>query len=192
MGHTLTIVQETLPSVMGSMRHSAPAQHCSYVEHTSPTLANRQLKFFFSIIRERMSKKVLSRLQQTIKHRNKQELWLPSFCAMLGVAMWAEETQTTIAIQAEANIVRKDMRADAAKEEGYNACHRIDGRFDFMTQLFQHKYRDRSWGANGSFGNGTPQLRDRASHDFLQSVRELVEERSRSCVAMMTGTHQHS
>lgn len=178
MGHTLTIVEDTLPGVLDSVKHSRPGQP---LQHTSPRLANRQLKFFFAVLRTNIYEKILRWQQQTWHTSGKKEdTWLPSFCAMLGFAMVLEEVQRTIQIQADAKIAKNEMRYDEATTEASNACERIDERFKLLVGLFQCKYRDKKWGENGSFGAQTPELKDRTTKDFLRQLRQLTEEK-RKC-----------
>ena len=175
MGHTLTILEDTLPSVITSVKHSPrPPQ---IIHHTSPRLANRQLKFFFAILRSNIYERILKNQQQTLHTSGKKEAtWLPSFCAILGFAMVLEEVQRTIQIQADAKAAKGELTPDQANTEAYNACERIDARFSLLVGLFQCKYRDKKWG-EGSFGNGTPELRDRTSREFLGRLKELLVEK---------------
>lgn len=180
MGHTLTIVEDTLPSVITSVKLSPQAGQS--LPHTSPRLANRQLKFFFAVLRNNIYEKILKWQQQTLHTSGKKDsTWLPAFCAMLGFAMVLEEVQRTIQIQADAKAAKEEMTHDAANTEAYNACERIDARFKLLVGLFQCKYRDKKWGEHGSFGTGTPTLKDENAKDFLSQLRQLLEER-RKCI----------
>ena len=175
MGHTLTIVEETLAGVLSCVKHSRPGQR---LPHTSPRLANRQLKFFFAVLRINIYEKILRWQQQTWHTSVKKEpTWLPSFCAMLGFAMVLEEVQRTIQIQADAKAAKNEMTFDQANTEASNACERIDERFNFLVGLFQCKYRDKKWGENGSFGPQTPEFKDQPTRDFLMQLRQLTEEK---------------
>ena len=181
MGHTLTILEDTLVSVLSSIRLSARPDQA--LRHTSPRLANRQLKFFFSVLRNNIYEKILKWQQQTLHNSNKKEAtWVPAFCVMLGFAMVLEEVQRTIIIQADAKATKGESTADQAETEAENACGRIDERFKLLVGLFQCKYRDRKWGENGSFGPGTPELRDQTTRDFLQQLRMLVLEKCKPSV----------
>ncbi|KAK4500068.1 hypothetical protein PRZ48_008254 [Zasmidium cellare] len=176
MGHTLTIVEETLPTVISHVRHSNRPDHCT--KYTSPRLANRQLKFFFAVLRNNIYEKILKWQQQTLHTAGKkEETWLQTFCVMLGFAMVLEEVQRLIQIQADASVRKEEMMYDDAQRQAYNACERIDERYKLLIGLFQCKYRDRKWGERGSFGNGTPELKEPAQKDFLRSLRSLVLQR---------------
>jgi hypothetical protein len=176
MGHTLTICEETLPSVLDAIKYSHKGQTQPF---TSPRLANRQLKFYFSVFRSNIYEKILKWQQQTLHTSGKKEnTWLLSFCAMLGFAMVLEEVQRTIMIQADAKAVKNEATWEQASTEASNACERIDERFKLLVGLFQCKYRDKSWGDKGSFGNSTPRFSDASAHKFLRDVRELLEENS--------------
>lgn len=176
MGHTLCITEDTLHPVIGNIRHSPkpPAMQ----KFTSPRLANRQLKFFFHVVRNNIYEKVLKWQQHTLHTGGKkQTTWLHTFCVTLGFAMVLEEVQRTIQCQAEAKICRQEATLQSAYNEAYQQCENIDKRFKLLVGLFQCKYRDRTWGDRGSFGNGTPEFRDPAASDFLHNLRGLVEQR---------------
>lgn len=183
MGHTLTIVQETLPTVINHVRLTqTPEEYHTitpdYPRHTSPRLANRQLKFFFAVLRNNIYEKILKWQQQTLHTAGKKEnTWLQAFCVMLGFAMVLEEVQRLIQIQANASYVKAEMSEEDAQRQAYNACERIDERYKLLIGLFQCKYRDRKWGDTGSFGNGTPELKEPAQREFLSKLRFLLLQR---------------
>lgn len=176
MGHTLTIVEETLASVLNNVRYSQrPTQQMKQI---SPRLANRQLKFFFALLRMNTYNEMLRWQQQTLHTSGKKEAsWLTSFCAMLGFAMVLEEVQRTLQIQADAKVAKKEMTEELANAEAKNACERIDARYKLLVGLFQCKYRDKKWGEGGSFGPSTPQLKGMAEKRFLSNLRMLVQEK---------------
>lgn len=181
MGHTLTIEENTTYSVIEAVRHSPKPQHTT--PHTSPRLANRQLKFFFCVLRNQVYENILNWQQQTLHSSkpSKEQTWLPAFCVMLGFAMVLEEVQRTIHIQADAKAQKGEMTTEQADTEAINACARIDERFKLLIGLFQCKYRDRKWGANGSFGNQTPQLHgEECERDFLAQLYLLMLEKRKS------------
>jgi hypothetical protein len=183
MGHTLTISEDTLPSVISSIQPSKRPSHL--LPHTSPRLANRQLKFFFHVVRETVYKDILKWLQTTLHtSRHKVSTWLSCFCVILGLAMVLEEVQRTIQIQADAKAHKGERTSTDAQQEALNACERIDEPFKLLVGLFQFKYRDRKWGM-GSFGAGTPTLSDAKEVDFLYEMRSLLEERS-ECMQVMS------
>jgi len=175
MGHTLTIEENTAYGVVDAIRHSQKPIHIP--QHTSPRLANRQLKFFFCVLRNQVYENILNWQQQTLHSSGKKDAtWLPAFCVMLGFAMGLEEVQRTIHIQADAKAQKGETTADEATTEAMNACKRIDERFNLLVGLFQMKYRDRKW-THGSFGNGTPELRDPVEVNFLAQLYVLLLEK---------------
>ena len=178
MGHTLTIVEETLPSVINHIRYT-PRYPTS--THTSPRLANRQLKLYFGMMRKAIYDRILNWQQQVLHGSGQKEgTWLASFCAVLGFGMVLEEVQRTLFIQMDAKITKNELSQSAAVFEAKNACDRIDGRYRLLVGLFQCKYRDKRWGSDGSFGPSTPRYSDLAANEFLGNVRELLEEKRKS------------
>jgi hypothetical protein len=179
MGHTLTITAETLPAIHTHLKNRGkPAQ---LAPQTSPRLANRQLKFFFHVLRNQSYKEVLKWQQATLQmSQNKDSTWLAAFCVMLVLAMVLEEVQRTIQIQADAKAQKLERSSNEAQLEARNACERIDSRFALLIRLFQYKYRDNAWVPEGSFGPHTPLLRDPAGHEFCRDLRVLLVESGES------------
>lgn len=179
MGHTLTITQETLPMVHSHLRSGY--KPTSLAPHTSPRLANRQLKFFFHVLRNQIYEDILKWQQATLHTSGgKNTTWLSTFVVMLAFAMVLEEAQRTMQIQADAKHRKRECSYDEAQQEASNACERIDARFALLIGLFQCKYRDKKWIRGGSFGPQTPRLRDPVEHNFCSQLRELLEERRMS------------
>lgn len=189
MGHTLTIQHDNLRDVISAVRHTHVPASVLDNKFVSPRLANRQLKFFFHQIRSNIYDTILKNYQATLRvHRTgvKEQTWLESFCVMLGFAMSLEELQRLLVIQADAKAAKGELSPDWAAAEARNAISRIDDRFALLTGLFQCKYRDRTWGESGSFGPGTPELRDPVAHNFLREARKLVEQSGEFCLPSNT------
>lgn len=179
MHHTLTISEADTYAVLDLVRMSQkPSRANLPKEHVSPRLANRQLKFFFAILRERVYTKLLNWQQQTMHHsKGKAASWLPAFCVTLGLAMVLEDSQHTLWIQADTKVLKDpSIPSEHANAEAANACERIDTCFGLLVGLFQLKYRDKTW-TIGSFGNGTPLLNDVSANAFLANVHALVVEK---------------
>ncbi|OQO07692.1 hypothetical protein B0A48_07389 [Cryoendolithus antarcticus] len=192
MGHTLTFPDDTLHYIRASIQH--PHKPPVLPAHTSPRLANRQLKFFFSTLRGNIYKDILKWLQATLHTSgHKESTWLSAFCVMLGLGMVLEEVQRTIQLQADTKAMKGDMPFAEAMQEARWACEKIDERFKLLVGLYQCKYRDKKWVGRGSFGEQTPKLRDPIEGEFLAELRLLVEEREahlrhRSNIALSSET----
>jgi hypothetical protein len=179
MGHTLTLTSSSLPATLENLIKTPHPPLSSLSDHTSPRLANRQLKFFLSVLRHNLSTHLLKWLQSTLHTASRKHLtFLPSFLVMLGFAMSLEEVQRTIIIQADAKVRRGNGMVDAkeVEQEARNACERIDERWNLLVGLFQCKYRDKKWDSSGDFGSGTPRVEGKGG-EFLRELRELVVER---------------
>ncbi|KAI7480476.1 hypothetical protein KC351_g6985 [Hortaea werneckii] len=175
MGHALTIEENTVWGVVSSIKHSPRPDRIP--PHTSPKLANRQLKFFFCILRNKVYGDILNWQQQTLHSSGKkEETWLSAFCVMLGFAMVLEEVQRTIYLQADAKAMKGEVPRAQADFEAYNACERIDKRFDLLVGLFQCKYRDKKW-STGSFGRQTPELYHLHQRKFCEKLLGLLWEK---------------
>ncbi|KAJ8608362.1 hypothetical protein MRB53_039702 [Persea americana] len=82
MGHTIYLVEDTLPTVFGRIRHTVPPAQDDLVRYISPRLANRQFKFFF--LHRNIYTTVLKRQQATLHAGNKKEAtWLQAFCVVV-------------------------------------------------------------------------------------------------------------
>jgi len=175
MSHTLTILEETLPSVVSHISH--PLKPSRIERHTSPRLANRQLKFFFSLLRTKIFEDLLKWLQATLHTSGKKdESWLGAFVVMVAFGMVLEEQQRTVQIQADAKSVKGERGVEEAGQEARNACERMDEKFRLLVGLFQCKYRDRKW-TRGSFGPQTPVVSEPAQVEFLREVRSLLQDK---------------
>lgn len=174
MGHTLTISEDTLPSVVSHIQH--PWKPARLERHTSPRLANRQLKFFFGVLRSKIYEDLLKWQQATLRTASrKEDSWLGAFCVMLGLAMVLEEQQRTIQIQADAKAHKGERSAEEAQQEALNACERMDEKYKLLIGLFQCKYRDKKW-TRGSFGQQTPTMSEPAQVEFLTEVHSLLQD----------------
>lgn len=187
MGHTMTIVEDTLPDVLRRVPSQPPS--CSKealpwakgYKHISPRLTNRQLKFHFCGLRQAIYADLLKDMQIMMASSTpKDETWLPVFCTMLGFAMVLEEVQCSLQIQADALTRDKPGDVEEAQNKARRASESIDENFGLMIQLFQRKYRDRGWVTPGPLANQTPQVQYNAEQNFLQQLRTLVEKRSES------------
>jgi hypothetical protein len=183
MGHTLTISGDTAHGVLANVKLSqkpSPAELPKH--HVSPRLANRQLKFFFGILRKKVYVDLLNWQQQTLHSSAKKESsWLPAFCVTLGLAMMLEEVQRLIWIQAASIKASDNISLTDAMTKASNACKRIDEHFDLLVGLFQCKYRAKAWSTGmGSFGPNTPPLRDPINVQFLGEVHSLLREKRKA------------
>ena len=183
MGRVLCLEEDTLDDVLSCLQFSSPPQHVP--SRTSPRVTNRQLKYFFHMLRTSHYESMLKWQQQTMHTSGKRErTWLPAFCTMLGFAMVLEELQLALYIQAAAKIEdpmtyeHSGDRAEAHKE-ARDACSTIDDRFNLLQGIFQCKYRDKNWPARGTFGYSSPEVREPVSNRFLTELFALVNTRGK-------------
>lgn len=177
MGHTLTLADETVNSVLAHLGNSFNASELG--AFPSPRLANRQFKYFFATIRNRMYQDVLKALHNLLRGSKKQATWLSAFCIMIALAMVLEEDQRTLHIQADAKVSKGEAGSASADAEACRACATIDGRFQFLMALFQGKYKARN-ATHGSFGENTPELTEPIERQFAQEVYNLLQEKRKS------------
>jgi hypothetical protein len=177
MAHVLTIKRSTIEGVMRSMQHAEMPENFQGIKHISPRLANQQFKCHFSRIRAKLCLDLLNKFQAILSKFSgdaKESTWMRSFCLMLGFAMVLEEIQHTLYIQAHASMIKDP----AAEQRFIESCKRMDERFALLTLIHQTRYRSRErFTEGGSFGPGTPNLQDAASHIFADKVRQLARSR---------------
>jgi hypothetical protein len=181
MAHVLTIQRSTIEGVMRSMQYAELPEDVKAIKHISPRLANQQFKCHFSKIRARLYGDLLRECQKVLS-RNAENItestWIQSFCIMLGFAMVLEEIQHTLYIQSDASITKGATTRTQAERQCSDFCQRIDERFALLTGLHQSKYRSiKKFAGSGSFGPGTPDLKDDASRIFAYRVRQLAKSR---------------
>lgn len=140
MDHPITIVatyQDTAISMMQS--HNNPQVYGTW---TSPMLANRQLKYFFSEMQTQQYNKSLNRLHQILrKAGDKNKLWMSSFVLMLGIALVLEQCQHLLWIKADAKVARRESSSIDAEWEARSHCNEMDDGFEFLCKLYHCKYR---------------------------------------------------
>jgi len=177
MSHTLTIAEQGKHEALSRM-HSYAGPNSYYPSYTSPRMANRQLKYFFSRLQKSIQQAVLNKLQQIFKSSKGCDKWLAAFVAVLGLCMALEDQQKTIhlVMSTRANSEGTDPRDAQAQAD--IACQEIDARAHFVQQIFRWKYNrkhnplvntDHDWEKEVGFG-------DAASVGFVRQVAQLVRE----------------
>ncbi|KAK4962177.1 hypothetical protein LTR66_012782 [Elasticomyces elasticus] len=175
MDHTLTMVESTKDATLANVRGCYQA--AAYGKHTSPRLANRQLKFFLSILRDKIYKDVLKHLHKFLRSsENKHSTWLSSFCIVSGLAMVLEDDQQTLLIQADDKIAREELDQDTATAQAVGACQAIDERFEFLVALFQCKYKKGS-PLQEHIGSNTSGLTRLAEVTFACQLQHLLRQK---------------
>jgi hypothetical protein len=113
-----------------------------YTPWTSPFLANRQLKYYFSEMQTQQYNRTLNRLHQILrKAGDKNKLWMSSFVLMLGIASVLESCQHLLWIKADAKVSRGEISSADASWEARQHCAAMDDGFEFLCKLYHCKYR---------------------------------------------------
>lgn len=93
MSHTLTMAKEAKGEVLSRMHsYSGPDSY----DFTSPHMANRQMKYFFSRLQRSIQTAVLNKLHRIFATSEGHEKWLVALIAVLGLCMAQEDQQKTI------------------------------------------------------------------------------------------------
>lgn len=142
-GHTLTIKEESLQSVVCRLDQASPLDR--YGEFTSPRLANMQLKLFFAAIRNDIFDKIMRRIDSILRSGGPKEgSCIQAFCTLLMAAMALEECQHTIHIHLDSMVNKDQMSRYDADSIERRECQQIDYWFAFMVNLFHCKYREKN------------------------------------------------
>lgn len=179
MSHTLSIAEETKAQTLSKM-HSYVGPHSYPQNFTSPRMASRQLKYFFARLQRATLAAVLNKLQQIFKSSKGCDKWLAAFVAVTGMAMAHEDQQKIVhqVMQTRAQTEGFDVRDAQAQAD--IACREIDGRMNFISQIFRWKYNrkcnplkesEHAWEKEVGFG-------DESSVTFVRSVAQLVKDNS--------------
>lgn len=118
--------------------YTSPAR---YVQNfTSPRMANRQLKYFFSRLQRNIVNNVLNKLQQIFKSSKGCDKWLVAFIAVVGMCMAYEDQQKTIHLVMETKVKTEGVDRMEAHHNAEHACDVIDVQMNFIARIFRLKY----------------------------------------------------
>lgn len=173
MGHTLTIEEQYKSATISSLRQRGPIEE--YARYTSPRLANMQLKYFFSAIRNELYESMLKRLHNIVRTAgDKSKTWLACLCILVCIAMVLEECQHTIHIQFDARVLRGGIDQSTADRDVRKECDHIDRGFDFLTNLFHWKYKKRNSNL-ARLGDYLPLLEEHSPEEsFVHKLHKLI------------------
>ena len=178
MGHTLTFASDTQESFFNWLAHrqNFPLPHDPY---TSPRMANRQLKYLFSILHRELLTNLLNKLQQILHSSNVRGNWIPAFLCLLGLAVAQEDMQRTIYIIMDDRWRRGEVVGAQAANEADGAAGAIDEKFHFLCSLFFSKFnkslnplKDRE------YEHMTKWVGERGMR-FVRAVADLIDEKSK-------------
>jgi hypothetical protein len=143
-------------------------------------MTNRQLKYFFSRLHRSILSTVLNKLQQIFKSSKGCDKWLAAFVSVVGMCMAMEDQQMTMHCVMETKARTEGAHGTQGKAD--IACREIDGRMNFISQIFRWKYNrkcnplrdcDLDWEKEVGFG-------DETSVAFVRQVAQLVKDNSKS------------
>jgi hypothetical protein len=126
---------------------------------------------------------VLKKLQQILRSSKGGARWTSAFCAVLGLAMVFEDTQTTTHTLFESEVGMGHCTRQEAEYNAEAACRAIDEKSFFLENLFRWKYHRgfnplQHWKdekVRGELGENAV--------NFARGVSELVTEK---CKALLT------
>ncbi|KAL1304756.1 hypothetical protein AAFC00_003693 [Neodothiora populina] len=149
----------------------------SYGSYTSPKVANRQLKSFFSSLQKKYYEDLLSRYHGILrsgKGKEKERRWISSFVIMLALALCEEEMQHTRVLRADGDRQRNGGDSAYEFEHAKQDCREIDRAFDFLVKLFHCKYsRQRRHQAQIDDWQTKPE--SQAERGFVHSLVDLSQ-----------------
>jgi hypothetical protein len=197
MDHPLTIFAANHDTAIRMMQcYNDPE---AYDTWTSPMLANRQLKYFFSELQTQQYNKSLNRLHQIFrKAGDKNKLWMSSFILMLGIALVIEQCQHLLWIKADAKTAAYEVSANEAAWEARKHCSEMDEGFEFLCKLYHCKYRGKhrqktryeelkhktSNAAEASFADKIYDIVDRNGEYFGDSCRFSINKQTNTLLTL--------
>ena len=178
MGRTLTFTPETRDSLLDWLgrRHQLPLPHDPY---TSPRMANRQLKYLFSLLHREFLTNLLNKLQQILHSSNLRGNWIPAFLCLLGLAMAQEDLQKTVYIIMDDRWQRGEIVGAHAANEADGAAVAIDEKFNFLCSLFFSKFNKSLNPMKDSGYEHMAKWIGEREMRFVRDVADLVEEKSK-------------
>ncbi|KAI9700545.1 MAG: hypothetical protein M1820_006699 [Bogoriella megaspora] len=176
MGRTLTFTQSTSSNLLSwlSTRHYLPIPHDPF---TSPRMANRQLKYLFSLLHKELLTNLLNKLQQILHSSNVRGNWIPAFLCLLGFAISQEDTQRTVYIIMDDRWHRGELLGEHAGMQADTAAAAVDDKFAFLVSLFTSKFNkslNPLW--DSAYEHMTKWIGEREMR-FVREVRALVDEK---------------
>ena len=136
MTHSLTIVEDTKESVYKQLKNKPKN---SFGNHTCARWLNKQIKYLLSTLHEDALRDVLNKVQETLRHSKRKDLWAPLFSSIVILAMTTESLEVTVRCKEETDKQEGTIEQDnrAADEE----IARMDEKFDILRRLFHQAYR---------------------------------------------------
>ena len=177
VGHTLTFTSDTQESLVHwlSHRHHFPLPHDP---NLSPRMANRQLKYLFSLLHRELLTNLLNKLQQILHSSNVRGNWVPAFLCLLGLAIAQEDMQRTVYIIMDDRWQRGEVVGAHAASEADGAAEAIDEKFHFLCSLFYSKFnKSLNPLRDGAYEHMAKWIGDREMR-FIRDVADLADERS--------------
>ncbi|KAI5245259.1 hypothetical protein E4T43_03315 [Aureobasidium subglaciale] len=173
MDHPITIVDAQRDTTIRMMQsHNNPQV---YEAWTSPMLANRQLKYFFSEMQTQQYNKSLNRLHQILrKAGDKNKLWMSSFVLMLGIALVLEQCQHLLWIKADAKVAKREVSPTDAEWEARTHCREMDDGFEFLCKLYHCKYRGKHR-QKTRYEELKSKVSNAAEAEFAEKIYDIVD-----------------
>jgi hypothetical protein len=185
MGRTLTFTRETQDSLLEwlTQRHRLPMAHDMFI---SPRMANRQLKYLFSLLHREYLTNLLNKLQQILHSSNVRGHWMPAFLCLLGLAIAQEDMQRTVYIIMDDRWRRGEEVAEQATHAANAAVASIDEKFHFLCSLFYSKFNKSLNPVRDSGYEHMPKWIGDKETEFVRKVKGLVDEKGK-CGPTSTG-----
>ncbi|KAL9633462.1 MAG: hypothetical protein Q9204_003383 [Flavoplaca sp. TL-2023a] len=136
MTHSLTIVEDTKEFVYKQLRNKPKNP---FGNHTCARLLNKQIKYLLSTLHEDVLRDVLNRVQDTLRHSKRKDLWAPLFASIVILAMTIESLEVTVRCKAETD--KQEGTIDQDDRKADEEIARMDDRFDLLRRLFHQGYR---------------------------------------------------
>lgn len=152
----------------------------AYNEWTSPLMANRQLKYYFSEMQTQQYNKSLNRLHQILRSaRDRNKLWMSSFVLVLGIALVLEQCQCMLWLKADHKVAKNEITPTEAAWEARGHCAEIDDGFEFLCKLYHCKYRGKHRKLT-RFEEWKNKTSNAAEAEFANRIYDIVDRNGES------------
>lgn len=145
-----------------------------YPSEVSPWMADMQLKYFFSQLRQKLYTESLERLHQILHSTKTKHSRTSALVLLLCLATVIEECQHLLVLQAEGRVYRKEEAEWSSKQQTQKLCNNIDEAFEFACKIFHTKYSSVKNQHRVNLKDWPSSMSDPAEQGFMTSLIDLV------------------
>lgn len=175
MNHPLLIARRSRAEVLA--RLSENVDPGEYSQDVSPWMVSMQLRYYFSIMRDKLYKETLRGLQEILHDSAGRRRRTYAFAGVLAMAVVLEDCQYTLLLQSAGQVARKEVSENEAQIQLKAQCGEIDHEFGFLVALLHCKFQDKRQSQSASLRRWIETTNASKEKAFLQAVyQEAIDE----------------